>query len=52
MVPVSLARVDILGGFAFGDPTVNLYRRCPTYLVCDVGVDVQCGTAGYMADDG
>lgn len=36
----------------FANPAVNLCRRCATHLISDMGVDVQCGATGHMADNG
>ena len=37
---------------SFTDALIDLHRRCPAHLIGDVGVDVQCGAAGDVPDDG
>ena len=49
-----LRRLNILflSGFRFCDSSVNLGGSSPLHLVCHMGVDVQRGAAGHMANDG
>lgn len=47
-----LRSVNILGGFAFDDPAVNLGCGSPLHLVGHMDVNVQGCGAGHMADDG
>lgn len=49
---VSWHRVNFLGGFAFDNSTVYLSGGGPLHLVGHMGIDVQRGTAGHMANDG
>lgn len=49
---VSWRRVNLLGGLAFDDPTVDLGCGSPLHLIGHMGIDVQRGAAGHMADDG
>ena len=48
----SWRRVNLLGGFTFGDPTVDLSGGSPLHLARHMGVDIQGSAAGHMADDG
>ena len=41
-----------MGGLAFDDPTVDLGCGSPLHLIGHMGIDIQRGAAGHMADDG
>ena len=49
---VSWRRINLLGGLAFDDPTVDLGCGSPLHLIGHMGIDIQRGAAGHMADDG
>ena len=64
LAPLALVGLKCAGGgfpgchstfyrwISFADTLVDFHCRRPAHLVGDVGVDVQCGAAGHMPDDG
>ena len=45
-------RYGLCLGLSPTDALVDLHRRCTAHFVGDVGVDIQCGAAGDMTDNG